>query len=142
MKGFTLIEILIVTAFTALLLVFVVPTSLRFFQTQNLVDATNTLIASLRDMQNKAVFQKNDSDFGVKFSANSYILFQGSTYASRTTSEDVTIMIPSNVSISGIDEIVFAKRTGFPNTTGVLLVQTASKEISVSINNRGVIELL
>lgn len=142
MKGFTLIEVLIVTAFTALLLLFIVPTTLRFFQTQNLVDTTNTLIASLRNIQNQAVFQKNDSDFGVKFSANSYTLFQGSSYTSRTTSEDIIITIPSNVTISGIDEIVFAKRTGFPNTTGILLVQAASKEISISINNRGVIELL
>jgi Tfp pilus assembly protein FimT len=142
MKGFTLIELLIVTAFTALLLVFIVPITLQFLRVQNLVDTTNTLMSSLRDAHNQAVFQNNDSAFGVKFSSNSYTLFQGSSYATRTTGEDIVVALPNNVTLSGIDQVVFAKRTGIPNTTGTILLQSGSKNMSLSINQQGVIELL
>ncbi len=142
MKGFTLIELLIVTAFTALLLSFIVPITLQFLRVQNLVDTTNTLISSLRDAQNQAVFQNNDSAFGIKFSSDSYTVFQGSSYTTRTDGEDTSITLPNNVTLSGIDEVVFAKRTGIPNITGTLLLQSGSKSMSLVINQQGVIELL
>ena len=138
--GFTLIELALVIACTTLLLVFTVPVALQFLGSQTLAETSNTLVSSLRQAHNQAVFQKNDSAFGVKFLATSYVLFQGSSYASRTASEDITIPLSSGITISGMSEIVFAKRTGLPSTTGTLLVQSASNNLSILINQQGVVE--
>ncbi len=140
--GFTLIEISLVIACTAILLAFTIPATLRFLESQNLTETANTLVSSLRQAHNQAVFQKNDSSFGIKFLTNSYVLFQGSSYASRTTSEDITIPLSSSITLSGMNEIVFTKRTGLPNTTGTILLQSGSKSLSIIINQQGVIEHL
>ncbi|MBP9821744.1 MAG: hypothetical protein KBC98_02590 [Candidatus Pacebacteria bacterium] len=140
MKGFTLIEISLVMAFTTLILIFTVPATLRFIGSQNLSETASALVSSLRQAHNQAVFQKNDSSFGVKFLPTSYIVFQGSSYASRTTSQDITIPLSGDITLSGISEIVFTKRTGLPSTTGTILIQSSSKSLSVSINQQGIIE--
>ena len=141
-RGFTLVEITIVVALTSLLLVVIIPLALQFFKTQNVTDTTSTLVSSLREAHTKALFQKNDSSFGIKFLAGSYVIFQGSSYASRTQGEDTVVAIPTNTTVSGISEIVFAKRTGISNTTGVILVQSGSKSLSISITTQGIIEMI
>ena len=141
-NGFTFIEIAIVVALTSLLLIVIIPLALQFFKTQNVTDTTTTLLSSLRDAHSMAVSQKNNSSFGVKFLSSSYVVFQGSSYTSRTQSEDTVIPVPTNTTISGMSEIVFTKRTGIPNITGVILVQSGSKNLSISINTQGIIEML
>lgn len=141
MKGFTLLEIIIVISIVAIIFIVAIPMSITFLKSQNLNTTTNNVLSTLRQAQTQAMFQKNDSSFGVKFLDDSYILFQGSSYVTRVTSEDILISTPFTVSISGINEIVFAKRTGIPNTTGALLIMAGTINRSVYINQQGTIEL-
>lgn len=141
MKGFTLFEIIIVLSFIVIVAIVAIPASLNFLKQQNLNTTTSNVLATLRQARSQAVSQKNDSSFGVKFLSNSYVLFQGSSYAARTTSQDLLFTIPGTVSISGISEIVFTKRTGLPNTTGTILIMAGTASRSVNINQQGTIEL-
>lgn len=142
MKGFTLIEITIVVAITIALLVFTVPAVVRFLSYQALQDTQTTLVATLRQAHTNALYQKNDSAFGVRFLSGSYVLFQGSSYAARSATYDITTTIPAGVTVSGITEVVFTKRTGVPNTTGTILLQSGNRSRSVTINQQGSIESL
>ena len=142
MKGFTFVEILISITLMVVVLAFVLPGSLRFLGLQNLDDTAQSLIVSLRQAQTQAVYQKNDSSFGVKFFEDSYVLFQGASYTTRVQNQDIATTLPTNVVLSGIDEIVFAKQTGIPDETGVVLLQANTESKSVSINEQGLIELL
>lgn len=141
MKGFTLFEIIIVVSIIVIIIAVSLPVSLSFLKQQNVGTATSNVISTLRQAHTQSMFQKNDSSFGIKFLEGSYVLFQGSSYSTRTTSEDIVVPIPSNVTISGIDEIVFTKRTGLPSTTGTLLVMSGTISRSIYINQQGIIEL-
>lgn len=140
MKGFTLVELLIVIAVASLVSLFTLPVGTKFFQSQTLDEASGDILNTLRRAYSQAVFQKNDSAFGVKFLSGSYALFQGSSYAARTISEDESFTLSTGVTTSGIDEIVFAKLTGIPNTTGTLTVTLGSDSQVLDINSHGKIE--
>jgi len=140
MKGFTLLEIIIVLGIVTILAVVTLPLGVNFLKQQNLSSTTSTVIATLRQAHTQAMFQKNDSSFGVKFLPSSYILFQGTTYNTREAEEDILTSIPSGISVSGIEEIVFDKRTGEPNTTGTILIMNNTDNHSVFINEEGIIE--
>lgn len=142
MKGFTLIEITVVVAISIALLVFSIPVVVHFLSYQTLQDTQATLVASLRQAHTNALYQKNDSAFGVRFLSGSYVLFQGASYATRTASYDITTTIPASVTVSGITEVVFTKRTGIPSTTGTILLQSGNRNRSVTINQQGSIESL
>ena len=84
---------------------------------------------------------KYDRAFGVKFLPDQYVLFQGTSYLSRITSEDETHVLPSGIVLSGLpDEVLFAKQTGIPSATGTLTVLLFERTHHVRINNGGVIE--
>lgn len=138
MKGFTMLELLLVIGAAILIAAFTVPVGIRFFQTQSLDEATSGILETLRRAQNQAIFQKNDSAFGVKFLSGSYILFQGSLYG-EVPSEDESFALPSGVFTSGIGEIVFAKLTGLPNVTAILTIISNNDNQTITINSQGAV---
>lgn len=140
MRGFTMLELLLVIAAAILIATFTIPVGIRFFQTQSLDEAASGILETLRRAQNQAAFQKNDSAFGVKFLSGSYVLFQGGSYAGRTQSEDENFTLSGSITTSGIDEVVFAKLTGIPNTTGALTITSGDDTQTLNINAQGKIE--
>ena len=138
--GFTILELLLVMAAAILIAAFTIPVGIRFFQTQSLDETTMSIFSTLRRAENQAIFQKNDSAFGVKFLSVSYVLFQGSSYSGRTQSEDESFILSGGITTSGIDEVVFAKLTGIPNITGTLTITSGSDSQTININAQGKIE--
>lgn len=139
-EGFTLLELMLVVALGTVITALTVPVGIRFFQTQSLDESADTLLSNLRRAEAQAMFQKNDSAFGVKFLSGSYILFQGSSYASSTQSEVESFSLPSGITMSGIDEVVFAKLTGVPNATGTLTMTSGGGSRALNINAQGKVE--
>lgn len=137
-QGFTLLELLLVIAGAILIAALTVPVGIRFFQTQSLDEATSSIFGTLRRAQNQAMFQKNDSAFGVKFLSDSYVLFQGNSYG-EVPSENESFSLPSGISTSGIDEIVFAKLTGLPNITAILTIISNNDNQIITVNSQGAI---
>ncbi len=141
-KGFTILEIVIVVAMFAIIAIITMPVILSYFNVQNVDDAAATMIVTLRQARTQAMYQKNDSAFGVKFTTSSYTLFQGSSYESRTLSEDLTTTLPVSITVSGLSDVVFTKRTGIPSTTGTITIQSGDSTRSIQINSQGLIEQL
>jgi len=140
MKGFTLLELLLVIGAAILIAAFTIPVGVRFFQNQILDETTSSILGALRRAQNQAISQKNDSVFGVKFLSGSYVLFQGNSYGSRIQSEDESFSLPGGITTAGIEEVVFAKLTGIPNTTGTLTIISGNDSQTLNINAQGSIE--
>lgn len=138
-NGFTLVEILIVMGLALIIAGLSVPVGVRFYQTQVLVDTTNSIISTLRRANSNSVFQKNDNAHGVKFLSDSYVLFEGVSYTDRTVSEDEVFTLPSSISISGASEIVFSELYG-TTTSATLIVATDIDNQSININAQGKIE--
>lgn len=138
--GFTLLELLLVIGVAIFIAAFTIPIGFRFFQTQTLDETTDNILGTLRRAQNQAIFQKNDSAFGVKFLPGSYVLFQGNSYAERNQSEDESFTLAGGITISGINEVVFAKLTGRPNTSGTLTIMFSDDSRRLNINAQGKVE--
>jgi len=141
MRGFTLTELLLVIGAVVVIVALAIPVGISFYKLQGLDETTQDIVKTLRRAQNQAVFQRNDSDFGVRFESGSYILFQGSSYAGRTQSEDETFNLTTGISTSGITEVVFAKLTGLPDVTGVLTIASGNSSHNISINGQGRVEI-
>lgn len=138
--SFTLIELLLVIGGAIIITALTMPVGLNFYRIQVLDETANDILGILRRAQTQATFQKNDSAFGVKFLPQSYVLFQGSSYAERVQSEDETFDLSVGITVSGIDEAIFEKLTGIPSATGTLTINSDDSSRRLDINVQGKIE--
>ncbi|MBU4370068.1 type II secretion system GspH family protein [Patescibacteria group bacterium] len=140
-KGFTLIEIILSVTIITFLAVLVLPTSVRFYQIQQLDAATNGVIQALRRAQLKALSQ-GDNNFGVYVGSGQtgqYSLFKGDSYDDRTDEE--IFEISNSILFSGVSEALFSKAIGRPTLTGtgddiVLTQNTQTKTININETGR------
>jgi type II secretory pathway pseudopilin PulG len=156
LKGFTLVELLVIVGILIILAVIVIP-NLRFFQKESdLNNAKEEIINTLRLAQNKTLASEGDSQYGVYFDAtstpNQYTLFKGRDFVSRATSSDKIYKLPKTIKISEIDlwgrtEVVFERVTGYASTTDQLgkitleLKMDPSKTSTIYIENFGQVGL-
>lgn len=138
-RGFTLIELMLVLALIFIVGSFSFPVSLSFYKAEVLDDAVSGLSDVLRKAQFQAVAQKNDSSFGVKVLPGAYVLFQGDSYGARLVSEDETFALPQPLSVAGLDEVLFEKRTGKPDALRTITVSIQNEEKVILINEQGTI---
>lgn len=121
--AFTLVEVLIVIVIGAILAILTIPVAIRFYQSQLVNDTALTLKQTLRRAQANAVAARNDSPFGVRIQSNELVLFQGMNYASRVTSEDEHIDVPSTVTVtSTYSEFVFSKVYATSSASGTIAI--------------------
>ena len=140
MKGFSLVELLIVIGGTIIIVALTLPVGVNFYRSQIVAETRDDILLTIRKAQFQAGQQKNDSSFGVKFFPDSYVLFQGSSYGARITSEDENFSLANGVSVSGIDELVFAKTSGLPDTIGTINITFGSDTYKINVNSQGKIE--
>lgn len=142
-KGFTLIEILVVISLT-MLLAGVSSVVYGNIQVSTQLNETSSQIAqNLRLAKEQSASGKNNAAHGIKFDANQYTLFQGSSYLTREVSFDRVYVLGSGLSLATTligNEIVFSKGVGDPNTNGTItLSHIVNGSRSITINNYGVI---
>lgn len=138
-KGFTLIELLLSVAIISALAGLSLPVY-RTLLSKNDLDISATVTASsLRRAQALSQAVDGDTTWGVKAQTGSIVLFKGASYAARDTTYDETFGVPTSIGFGGVSEIVFAKLTGLPQTTGTINLSTESDARSVSINEKGTI---
>ena len=136
-KGFTLVEIMLTITIIIFLVFLVLPTGIRFYQTQQLDTAADGVVQALRRAQLKALSQ-GDNNFGVYVGSGQtgqYSLFQGNSYESKTDEE--IFGISNGISFSGVSEVLFSKTKGLPTITGegddlVLTSDIGTKTININ----------
>lgn len=137
--GFSLIELLLSIALIALLSGLASPVFLRL-QTKNDLDlAVVSLAQSLRRAQIQSQAVDGDTTWGVKIQTGSLTLFKGTSFAGRDTTYDEITDLNSSITLSGPTEIVFAKFTGLPQTTGTLTMGSGSDSITLNVNEKGIV---
>jgi type II secretory pathway pseudopilin PulG len=140
--GFSIVEVLVVIGISVVIGVMSIPVAVEYYRTQILDEAAKDLRSVLRRANNQAVFQKNDSAFGVDFSSvtDKYVLYQGSAYSSRITAEDEIFAIPAGITLSGVSEVAYTKRTG-TTTASTLTITGVNQTRTISISADGKVEL-
>lgn len=143
MRGFTLLEILLVIGIIAVLISISSPFLLDFYRSWQIETTGQEIVQTARRAQLKAVSGEMDSNFGVRFSANQYALFRGDSFLSRDTAYDEVFELAPGLNLSGISEIVFLKPEGKTNPPegGDIILTNGQKTFTININQLGRVNL-
>lgn len=137
--GFTLIETLFVVGLLATLFAITVPVTFDFYVQYQLRSERENFLALLRESRNRALVGRNASSHGLFIASGSYTLFQGPSYASRSTAQDQTFSKPAAVSITGPSEVTFQRLSGTVSSASFSVTSTEAA-FTVSINSQGMID--
>ncbi|MBI2450375.1 MAG: prepilin-type N-terminal cleavage/methylation domain-containing protein [Candidatus Nealsonbacteria bacterium] len=131
LRGFTLIELMIVVGIVAILAALAAPALRDFWMDTDLENSAEEIINTLRLAQNKTIASEGSSNWGVYFSISTspyqYTLFKGQNYLTRDVLSDDIHKIPgtvlvSEVNLSGGREAVFNRITGNPQQSGLITI--------------------
>lgn len=149
MKSFTLVELLLIVGILIILTAISVPTFRYFQKESDLNNSTQGIINTLRLAQNKTLASERESNYGVHFEAEKFILFKGASYDPSATNNE-THNLPQSVEIyeinlaGGETKVVFDRLTGETNQFGKVslrLKSDYSKISTVGIKSSGQITL-
>lgn len=149
MKGFTLIEILVVIAILVLLSALVWPPFMDFKRNESLRAVVLEVESVLQQARSETLAARGGNNFGVKFEVDRVTLFIGNSYDSLDPTNRVTLL-PKIVNISNIEltgdstVVVFERLTGRALSSGrvdIALVSDVDNKQSVFISPLGVIEV-
>lgn len=139
-RGFTLIEVLLAIGIITVLAGIGAPVFSRSLVKNDLDSAVISLAESLRRAQVLAAGSDGDANWGVRVASGSITLFKGPSFVGRDSSYDEVFSLPTNLSVSGISEVVMSKMTGYPNTTGTTtFTNVAGDSGNVTINSKGTV---
>ncbi len=145
MKGFTLVELILVIAIIAILAAMAIPT-LGNFSNRTQIDATTSeIISALRFAQQKAMAVEQDSMHGVYFDEpnNKFVLFRGNNYGDNP-SENIEFDYPNVINVAqGFtnNQVDFEKLFGTTSDTGnITITNNINQTKTVSVSSVGKIE--
>lgn len=145
MRGFTIIELLIVVAILAIVGFFSIPFVQTFQISSDLNSVADQLTQAIRRAQLQARAGQNDDDWGVAFNEDDkeYIIFKGTSYASRDSIFDEVIGYPSRFSaINDLsNEIIFFKYSGAPTASGTITIvdDQGNEQRTIRVSGIGVV---
>ena len=143
MRGFVVIELIIVIAFVVILSALAWPFYKGIIARTPVESTARDVVEVLRRAQTKAHGSEMNSTWGVHFENDRFVLFKGASWVSRDSAFDELQMAPGNTTIgSSPTDIIFAKNgtTGSDSTVTISGLGTITK--TISITSEGVIEIL
>lgn len=141
MRGFTLIELILVIAIISIIALLSAPFYSRFLL-QNAVDNTvDQLVGSLRKAQIYSMTGKKGSSWSVNFSSNTLTLYKGAPpFASRAEPGlDETFSVNPNVSIAGMTDMTYARSTGLPTGAATIIISSGNNSETITVNSEGMV---
>ena len=148
MRGFTLIEVLVVLAIIAVIMSFGLIISLDSYRGYLFRSERSVLVSTFERARSRALNNYYQSAWGVCYTAPNYIIFKGTTcMTGDTIPANAAIAAASDFSnISKFPPVVFAQLTGklipqlSPATEELKIVITQdARSSTISINNEGTI---
>jgi Tfp pilus assembly protein FimT len=140
MKGFSVLEIVVVIGI--FLLITTIPTTfyLSWKNSTELNNSFNSLVHQLGRAQVLAQANSGDLPWGVKMQTGKITVFQGTNHAGRVLAKDEDIIIPSTITFPLITEIVFNKYSGMPVSFGLISISKGSDTKQITVNSKGILE--
>ena len=152
MRGFTLIEAIIVTALLSLLVSMASFALLQPQATASVEAAAFTLVSDIKSQQLRVMTGDGGSQgpFGIHFAQDRYILFQGQQFQA-SDQNNFAVALDSGMRFINItwpnEELIFAKRSGevlnftdSQNTITVVHIGTGEQQ-TITVNRFGAISI-
>ena len=139
-SGITIIELLLVVAIISIIGLMSASFYSRFLTQNAVANTTDQLVSSFRKAQIYSMMGKQNSSWSVNYGGtpNTITFYLGTPFAGHNTAFDEKFSISSNISVTGITDVNFAKRTGLPNTTGTTNIIGNGQTKQITINSQGV----
>lgn len=138
-QGFTLLEMLLSVSILTLLVGIASPIYGAFVNRNDLDLTAQSIAQQLRRAQTYARSVSYDDQWGVSVQSSQAVLYRGTSYAARTTAFDESTTI-SNITMSGLTEVNFAKLSATPNTTGTITLTASTGDVrTITINAKGMV---
>lgn len=137
-RGFTLIELLLVIAIITILSTLSVAFYSRFLTQNATLNNVDQVVADIRKAQIYAISGHRNSNWGVNYANSEIILYSGPNYAGRTQALDEKFSVNPNITISGLNDINFAKSTGISSAATITITANNTTK-TVTVNSLGVV---
>ena len=142
MKGFTLIEIIVVMGLFSVISFMTIPTSINQYKRYVAKESALNIMHFLRISQNNAKVRLFGMPSGFKILPDSFVVFSGESYVSRFLDVDEVYALPGSVSVEGMQEVIFDEITGIPSTSGIIEVISGGYSYDIYISDNGLVEIL
>jgi len=154
-RGFTVVELFLVISITLILVLASIPIYNSLQIKAQIGESTAQLVQNLRlAKQNAKARYQNASGYGIYLDLNGspydkYVLYYGTSYATRNSSYDLITNLDNAVKIENVDliltagdiDINFSAGIGQPNNVGSFKLKHAVQgEKTININSEGKIE--
>lgn len=137
-KGFTLVETLLVVTITVMLIGGSVGMYGYYQSNQILQSEKDEIIADIRYAAELSRLSKNNANHGVYMNQNVYTIYQGSSYQTRSVSEDIVRELQDGYSFAQIIDLNFAKESGIPSAAASIVIEQENSERTITIVVNGV----
>ena len=145
LKGFTLIEIVMVVTLLGLSIGLVMSWTMSSLDRAELQSSTESVISIIRKQQTAAMNSRNNLPHGIRFESNQFTSFEGVDYASSSPITRQVFSLPSNIHItdislvSGLNDMTFHKASGETGESGSLTIthDKTSETFTITVNPHG-----
>lgn len=142
-KGFSLIEVLLILAILGLVGGMSIPFYQSFQVKSELENTTKEITQTIRRAQITAMSSEGLTAHGIHFSGQQYILFRGAVYnPADIYNEAFDIASTLSVFTGGNDDIIFSSVSGIPNVEATIIINSNNgASNSITINGLGVLNV-
>lgn len=145
-RGFTLAEIVVVSAIIALVALISAGTFQNLHRASGLRASAGEVYRAFTDARTKTLASEDDTVYGVRIATTSVIRFTGPTYSAGAAT-NITYTFGAGVTATGTlavsgTNITFQRLTGKPSATGTVYLRDAGKgsTTTITIHASGLIE--
>lgn len=138
MRGFTLVEIIVVLAIVTTLAAIGLTVGIDSYQRFLFRSDLHTAASLLQKARSSAINNIGETSHGVYFdnAGRDFVLFRGLSYATRNVSFDLPVEKSKTVTLTGPSEVVFSPLSG-TTTGGTLTLADGVINATIQINNEG-----
>jgi prepilin-type N-terminal cleavage/methylation domain-containing protein len=143
MRGFTLIELILVVVILLVITGVAAPFFSRFLLQNDTALISDQIAGQLRKAQIYSISGRFNYPWGLYKNGNDLILFAGSNFSSANPRFSETFSLNPNITITGLNEIVFTRPNGIPSTILTITVSSpVNSSKTITVNAQGMVQSL
>jgi prepilin-type N-terminal cleavage/methylation domain-containing protein len=139
-RGFTLIEILIVTAIMTLVAGLGLFMGLDSYRRSQLRNEEGSLVGLLERARNRAMNNFLEMPHGVHFDSSppEFVLFEGASYAASDPATREAVSRNAGITVNGFTDVVFDELSGDANPASTTIsLYDGTRSVTIAINAEG-----